>query len=482
MSPLFRTVAIACVLAIALTAPVAKAEDRKTVYTRIGRLFFTDDFENGYPTDETVEKLYDERDFQRACQAYLWSLPIVGSAAWQRVHEKTLGAKTGDLVLYDSYRDKLGILTANANRPYLTGWLDLQSAGAMVVEVPKGEVHAAMSDVWQVEIAQLTEPEKYLFVPPGHTVPEAPGHKVIQSPSNNIFLDIRLMTPDKAKQRRLAESFRIYPFESTAEGSESRVISPDGKPYGMWQPRGLAYWELLAEILAREPVAERDRFFMAMLKPLGIEKGARFLPDDRQKLLLTEAAQVGEAMAKATDFDKRMESGVYVAESRWRIATTADPSQRSENYEQLDERAAWFYEAFANDETMHGTPGRGQIYLSSTRDKDGDWLDGGTSYVLRLPPNIPAAPFWSITLYDVKTRALIDNLEERGDIRSSMELLENDDGSIDVYIGPDRPLGKEQNWIPTVRGRAWFAHFRLYSPTQAFFDRTWVLSDIEKRR
>jgi hypothetical protein len=47
----------------------------QAIETRIGTLEFTHDFANGYPTDKTVEKLYDERDFQRGCQAYLWSLP-----------------------------------------------------------------------------------------------------------------------------------------------------------------------------------------------------------------------------------------------------------------------------------------------------------------------------------------------------------------------------------------------------------------------
>jgi hypothetical protein len=54
------------------------------IETRIGKLEFTHDFANGLPAEATVEKLYDERDFQRACQAYLWSLPAVSFAAWQR--------------------------------------------------------------------------------------------------------------------------------------------------------------------------------------------------------------------------------------------------------------------------------------------------------------------------------------------------------------------------------------------------------------
>lgn len=54
------------------------------IETRMGTLEFTHDFANGYPTDATIDKLYDERDFQRACQAYLWSLPAVSFASWQR--------------------------------------------------------------------------------------------------------------------------------------------------------------------------------------------------------------------------------------------------------------------------------------------------------------------------------------------------------------------------------------------------------------
>jgi len=61
------------------------------IETRIGTLEFTHDFANGFPTDATIEKLYDERDFQRACQAYLWSLPAVSFAAWQRGVSKGLG-------------------------------------------------------------------------------------------------------------------------------------------------------------------------------------------------------------------------------------------------------------------------------------------------------------------------------------------------------------------------------------------------------
>jgi hypothetical protein len=61
-----------------------------------------------------------------------------------------------------------------------------------------------------------------------------------------------------------------------------------------------------------------------------------------------------------------------------------------------------------------------------------------------------------------------------------MDLLINEDGSVDIYFGPDAPEGKKQNWIPTVPNQGFFAYLRLYAPLEAYFDRSWELPDIEK--
>ena len=91
--------AIVCA-AVMLTGVPAQAE---TIKTRIGDLSFTHDFANGYPTDATVEKLFDEIDFQRAAQAYIWSIPIVAMAQWQYAYTTVLGAKNGQIVFTESY-------------------------------------------------------------------------------------------------------------------------------------------------------------------------------------------------------------------------------------------------------------------------------------------------------------------------------------------------------------------------------------------
>jgi len=59
-------------------------------------------------------------------------------------------------------------------------------------------------------------------------------------------------------------------------------------------------------------------------------------------------------------------------------------------------------------------------------------------------------------------------------------LMKNADGSVDLYMGPTAPSGKDENWMPTLPGKAWFAYFRLYAPTEAYLDASWKLPDIER--
>ena len=480
---MFRKITLAAAVVAALFVANPQAE---TLDTRIGKIEFTHAFANGYPTDATVEKLFNELDFQRAVQAYIWSIPLVSMAQWQYSHEHELGAENGQAVYLESYKDRLGGLTYNATTPYVLPFIDLAD-GPWVVVMPEGEVRGAAHDMWQMAITKLTEPGKYLFVGPGQEVPkdaEAQGYKVQQSPTMNLLLGIRLMATDADARLAQLKKLEVYPYAERANPRPRGYIRPEGKPWMAAAPEGFTYFERLAEAINKEPVFERDRFFMAMLKPLGIEKGKPFKPTKEQKAILTEAALVGEAMAKTNDFSKRLEDAHYMDGSHWEFATVSPPDQRREHYDALDGRAAWFYEAVTNDPAMHGQKtGKGQVYLGAYKDKDGDWLDGGKNYTLHVPANVPAETFWSVTAYEVSTRTLINNKYEIADRSSRMDLAMNADGSVDIYFGPDKPAGdKARNWIPTEAGRAWFPYFRLYSPKQAFLDRTWVLPDIEKAK
>ena len=71
---------VACVCALAAWMPVANAQLHSRQETRSGVLEFE---ASGYPTAETVERVREEIDYQRAVQAYIHFVPAVGMMPWR---------------------------------------------------------------------------------------------------------------------------------------------------------------------------------------------------------------------------------------------------------------------------------------------------------------------------------------------------------------------------------------------------------------
>ncbi len=452
------------------------------IETRIGRL----DFTQGYPTPETTARLFDELDFQRAVQGYLWAIPLVGFAHWQREHETVFEAGDCDVVEYVSFADKLGLLTANATTPYIVGFPNLARTGPLIIDVPAGPTAGGILDFWQRPITDtgLTGPDRgagarYLLVGPGQDTPDVPGAIVVPTPTLNVMHGTRMLTTDHDEAGRTLAAYRVYPASRLDDPTSTRVVRPEGRPWSGTQPRGIAYWEAVDRLVDEEPVHERDRITVASLERLGIVKGRPFGPDERQRRILEQAAVVGEAMARAIGYEPRFEGATVYPGRDWKLALFLDADQEMEYHTQLDERTAWFYEAVTASKgmTTH-TPGEGQVYLHVGRDAAGAWLSGDHHYELVVPAGVPVKQFWSFTAYDNDTRCFIDHPAARAD-RSSRDAIDvNPDGSVTLHVGPTPPTGGDANWVPTVPGRGWFAYFRFYAPTEAYFDRSWQLPDL----
>jgi hypothetical protein len=441
------------------------------------------------PCREDLPLIFDELDHQLAVQAYLWSLPLVSYAQWQTQHRDVFGATDYDLVHYVSYADRLGLITANATTPYVLTFVDLGRTGPVLVEIPPGPTAGGFSDFWQREFGILGEmgPDRgeggtHLVLPPGHDVPPGTEHDYVHRATGmNVMIGFRALDPDPDRAGALVDAVGITPFDGR-DAPATRVVSPAGRPWSGDQPRGLEYWVRLHEIYQREIVDERDRFYLAMLRQLGIEQGRPFAPDARLTSILTAATAAGELMAQANTFAKRFPGAHHWPDRQWDLAIQMSSSaQRGEGYDELLERASWFYEAVSFSSAMKSrTPGLGQAYLGAYTDSGGEWLDGGTTYTLHVPPDVPAKLFWSVTVYDVGTRCLIDNDQQRGDRGSrDTDLVHNADGSVDLTFGPGEPASTA-NWVQTVPGRHWFAYFRFYGPLERYFDRTWKLDDITR--
>ncbi len=86
--------------------------------------------------------------------------------------------------------------------------------------------------------------------------------------------------------------------------------------------------------------------------------------------------------------------------------------------------------------------------------------------------------FWSNTVYDVDTRALIATDQNRAAMRSHIdELQANADGSYTFYFGPNAPVGKESMWVKTIPGKGWWSVLRIYGPEADSFNGNWIPGD-----
>jgi hypothetical protein len=261
LSILKRVTTFGLMLAIASTAMA-----QQTVDTRIGKLEFTHDFENGYPTDKTIAKLYDEMDFQRATQAYIWAIPIVSAARWHQLDREDHGAKLGDIIIRSTFDERLGMLTINNDTFYAAFDLHLDESGPTVIEIPQGiDARGSALDMWQRPIADMAKSGKYLFMPPGaKELKDTKGFTVLKSPQNGVIVAIRLFAKTDKEKEELSKKVLIYPYSKRNNPpKESRLIYPKTSPNSA-PPRGMEYWKLLADIINKEPVEERDRFMMAM--------------------------------------------------------------------------------------------------------------------------------------------------------------------------------------------------------------------------
>ena len=95
-----------CTLAVVTACTVPDTSpDSSEVGTRVGPI----ETEIGYVTDATARRLYDELDFQRATQAYLWAFPLVSAQAIKVALQRDRGVGEYDIILYENYLDTKSI-------------------------------------------------------------------------------------------------------------------------------------------------------------------------------------------------------------------------------------------------------------------------------------------------------------------------------------------------------------------------------------
>ncbi|MCY1403135.1 hypothetical protein D3C76_873430 [compost metagenome] len=447
-----------------------------------------------YPSTATSQRLYDELDYQRAVQAYIWAQPLVGLGAMSE-GARRIGIAPMELFVFDQgLRANQALQTGNDDVIYSFSYFNLQETGPLVVEIPEGNQYGVLLDAWQRPIEDLGRigPDqgkggKYLIAPPGWKgeLP-ADGYFSRLSATNNGMLFLRAVrAPGESRESavaRLAQS-NIYPYAVHASPPALRMRKMGTDNYDGLTPRGTAYFDLLAKRVREEGGNERDRVMLGMLATLGIEPDKAFAPDARLQRILQRAEHTGRAMVANLEFNPRNPRREIFKGTQWHTGTgLVHYSQERGALTEVDERAALYRFGFGMhkflDPNIKPVVGKGAAYATAYRDGGGHFLDGSKTYRLHVPGNVPVNDYWSVTAYDADTFNFIDTDQKQPSLSSLKDLARNADGSIDLYFGQHEPHDNSGNWIKTVPGKGFLLLLRMFGPTQSFYDGSWTLGDL----
>lgn len=455
----------------------------ETLSTRFGDF----DFAGGYPVGDAGPRLLRQLKFNRAIEVYLTNMMAVSQIA-VREGLRAFGAATPQhLVVWEQLMDaNTVLLTANTETVYAIAFLDLNADGPTVIEAPP-QMLGFISDGVQRYIADIGPlgPDKgaggrFLVLPPGYDGAVPAGYFVAASPTYSVMFAVRGFQVDggTAHAVGLIEQCRVYPLSKPADPPKMQFLNGSGQDIDTLFPDTSGYFDLLAKLVEEEPVETFGPLERFQMQAIGIAKGRDFAPDDDARALLDEAARVGGAMARANTYGPL--DSYYYPGKRWQGVTAVDYTFIVDGVPQIDLRDNTYYMAAGNSPAMMDKHvGQGSQYLWTYRDADGDYLQGDNTYRLHIEPDIPAQNFWSVVGYDTLSRSQLQTDQPLPSISSYTDPIVNDDGSIDIIFGPEQPAG-QSNWIQTIPGRGFFAMFRFYSPTEAFFDRSWQLADIAR--
>lgn len=467
------------------------AKDFKPAPSSMQTNFGTLKFAGGaFPNEESVQKIYDEMDLQRATQAYMDFFPALSLYGIVKSQVRDFGfATSSDIgVMAGFMKPSENYLTGNDVTVYSFGSLDLKIDGPTVVEIPPG-MYGNANDANFKYLTDFgpTGPDKgdggkYLFLPPDYdgAVPE--GYYVFHSPSYRIWAMMRgfgeVGTGEQAVNW-FKERLKIYPLATGPR--DNKAVNTSGIGANTLPPEDGSAFTMLNEIIQYEPTELFSPELLGRLASLGIEKGKPFNPDERMQGILNQAALQGVAMSRAIVYASRDPEINYWPDRHWEKMFIRNTEFTLDGHNDIDARTLWHYQAICvSPNLLSTTPGVGTAYLTAFRDNNGSYLLGHKNYRLRVPANPPVKRFWAITAYDATSRSLLDS---GGNITvgSTRDPEINDDGSVDLYFGPELPEGgHEKNWIKTDPSRGFFVVFRFYGPLEGYIDKSWVLNDFDE--
>lgn len=445
--------------------------------------------------DFSADELRSRAIERRAVEAAIWGMPAVNTLLMYDQMLKA-GGKPGQIIYWGKPLDWHNqTLTPNPDTLYFMGFYDTKADGPMVIEVPPsgddGSLNGNFVTLWQMplEDAGLLGVDKgagvkFLVTPPGFAGEIPDGFQQLAADTYTGYFLVRSNLRSHAEadvQKSIAYGKRVkfYPLSQAANPPETVFTDVKDFDFDSTIKYDASFFQLLDRVVQTEDWLPRDRVMIDQLRTLGIEKGKPFAPDPATNAILDAGVKEAQALL-AAKYDAGLPA--FWDGSHWSVPAFPELVQAAQaRFEQpdaypVDIRGLTYTYGYIGIKRL----GAGQFYLISIKDKDGDGYDGGRTYHLTVPPDVPIEQYWSVTAYDRETHALIKNVDRASRASNAADLEKNADGSVDIFFGPKAPAGRETNWVPTDPARQFELMFRLYGPKKEFFDKKWVLPDVVK--
>jgi len=436
--------------------------------------------------DKGINSLSPEQVRELTAQAYIMTYPLVMNyATMYRMMANPNASEYiggfGQLRHYGFYTpENRDIVSPNNDTPYSWGWVDLRNEPWVLV-MPEADGDRYYTSQWD-------DLWGFVLDSPGSVIDGQEGGTYLLTTSDwdgaiptgvkrvirgeSYFLGGLFRTgadgqDDLDNVQKIQAGYRLMPLHEYTGQAAPAVAEPiNWIPFVSGDENKIEAFKYVNFLLPFILPHELDKQALENMSRLGIEAGA-----------IWDTSKLSEETKEA------MEQGISDA-----LATLDAYRPQAKSGDLFNTR-----EALKTDYTaralgvmigIFGNYASQAVYLSFTRDTDGNPINTANSdYRLTFGAGQtpPARYFWSITMYSLPDRLLVNNPIDRYSIGSRSPQLEaNPDGSIDIYISKNSPGNAlENNWLPAPDGNP-FIILRVYGPGEEVLNGTYQLPQLGK--
>lgn len=433
------------------------------------------------PSQATALSPAEARAIAKEAWLYAYA-PLQGyQTLWNQTQNKAFPGYVGGFDRFRHYSrsatpaDK-DIVTPNNDTPYSWAWLDLRTEPIVLslpaVPAPRYYVNQWF-DLYTHNFAYTGVRSTgrgagtYLFAGPHWkgTVPKGIT-QVFRAETDFVgtLTRTQLNGPDDIPALKAIQAQYVLTPLSRFTGQPAPPAAP-AVAWPAWnasKAEGIGFITYLNALLPFMPAVPSERAMRARFARIGIGPGLPFDPARLDPKLRTA-----------------LEEGV--AEASQELKAKAQQQTSSQGFFGSRQQLGSDYLTFRSMGAMLGIYGNSSeeaFYATQQTGPDGQVLDGRKRWVLRFEPGQlpPVTEFWSVTIYKLPERLLVENPIQRysiGDRTSGLKL--GTDGSLEIYIQSENPgTEKVSNWLPAPAGPFFFVA-RLYGPKDPVLKGTWKL-------